>query len=102
MTRRDLIQEISQRTGLSRTDASAALEALLEALQEALQRGEEVQLRRFGRFSLRYQRARKGRLIAAKKEILVPPRLKIYFTPSAMLTKAIAHNPSLLKRFEPK
>ncbi len=102
MTRRDLVQAISQRTGLSRADASAALEALLEAVQEALQRGEEVQLRRFGRFSLKYQRARKGRLINAKKEITVPPRLKIHFTPSAELAKAIAHNPSLLKRFEPK
>ncbi len=102
MTRRDLVQEISQRTGLSRSDASAALKALLEALEEALQRGEEVQLRRFGRFSLKYQRARKARLITAKKEISVPPRLKIHFTPAAALAKAIAHNPALLKRFEPK
>jgi DNA-binding protein HU-beta len=102
MTRRELSEEIATRTGLSRADAAAALEAALQAIQEALLQGEEVTLRGLGRFHLKYRKSRKGQNIRAKKTIIIPPRLTISFHPSPNLQKKVQSNPELLKRFEEK
>jgi len=102
MTRRELTQEIARRTGLSRADAIAALEATLAAIQEALLHGHEVTLRGLGRFYLKYRKSRKGQNIRARKTIVIPPRLVISFQPSQNLLEKVQSNPDLLKRLEEK
>ena len=100
MTRRELTQEISRRTGISRADASAALQATLTAIEEALLRGDEVVLRGLGRFYLKYRKSRKGQNIRARKTIIIPPRLVISFQPSKNLQKKVQSDSELLKRLE--
>jgi len=100
MTRRELAQEISRRTGLSRADAVAALEAILIAIEEALLRGDEVTLRGLGRFHLKYRKSRKGQNIRARKTIIIPPRIVISFQPSKSLQKKVQSDSELLKRLE--
>ncbi len=102
MTRRELTEAIATRTGLSRADAAAALEAALTAMQEALCRGEEIILRGLGRFHLKYRKSRKGQNIRAKKTIIIPPRIVISFHPSKSIKQKIESNPELLKRLEEK
>lgn len=102
MKRRTLIQEISERTGLSQTDAAACLNAAIEAIRESLLRGEPITLRGFGTFTLKYQKARKGRLLNKGVPITIPPRLRVSFIPSPKLQSRLQHNKDLLKRFEPK
>ena len=51
MTKAELIEDIIQRSGLSRPQARAALEAFVDSVTASLKRGEEVRLTGFGRFT---------------------------------------------------
>lgn len=102
MTRQKLIRALSERTGLSRADATAALEALLEIMRDSLQQGEAITLRGFGTFRLKYQRPRKGRVIRTGQTVTVPSRLRVSFIPSLQLQGPIQENRELLKRLAPK
>jgi DNA-binding protein HU-beta len=51
MTKGELIEDIQQRSGLSRAQSKAALEAFAASVTGALKRGEEVRLTGFGVFT---------------------------------------------------
>jgi DNA-binding protein HU-beta len=61
MNKSELIQVVSEKSGLTKKDASAAVEAVFTCISEALARGEKVQLVGFGNFEIRERAARKGR-----------------------------------------
>lgn len=51
MTKAELVASISDRTGLTRTQAREALDAFTGVVTESLKRGEEVRLVGFGAFT---------------------------------------------------
>jgi DNA-binding protein HU-beta len=61
MNRNELIEAVSERTGLAKSDAARAVEALLGTISETLQRGDAVNLSGFGSFVVRSRAARSGR-----------------------------------------
>lgn len=61
MNKTELIEDVATRTGLTKKDAGAAVDALFEAVTEALARGDRVQLVGFGTFEVRRRAARSGR-----------------------------------------
>ena len=61
MNRSELVGDVAARTGLSRTDAAAAVDAVFEAVTEALRRREEVRIGGFGQFATRSRPARTAR-----------------------------------------
>jgi DNA-binding protein HU-beta len=61
MNKQELIGSVSDTTGLSRTDASRAVEGVFDAIGGALKRGDEVRLVGFGTFSCSKRKASTGR-----------------------------------------
>ena len=61
MNKNELIDQIAAKTGLSKADASRALNAVTETIAEALKKGESVPLIGFGTFEVRDRSARTGR-----------------------------------------
>lgn len=61
MNKTDLINQIVENAGLSKTDAKKALDATLEAISDALRAGDKVQLVGLGTFSTSVRPARQGR-----------------------------------------
>ena len=61
MNKSELVGDVAARTGLSRTDAARAVDALFEAATEALGRREEVKVAGFGQFATRSRPARSAR-----------------------------------------
>jgi DNA-binding protein HU-beta len=51
MTKAELIADIVNRSGLTRAQAKAGLEAFVDAVADSLKRGEEVRLVGFGSFT---------------------------------------------------
>ena len=72
MTKNDLIADVADRTGLSKTDSSKAIDRLFSAIKSALQRGEEVRLVGFGTFSVARRAATRGRNPRTGAEIDIP------------------------------
>ncbi len=67
----DLIDGVASKSGLTKKDATAAVEALFEVVTETLAEGERVQVIGFGTFEVRERAARKGRNPQTGEEIQI-------------------------------
>jgi DNA-binding protein HU-beta len=61
MNKQELIASVADTAGLSKGDASKAVEAVLDVVSGALKKGDEVRLVGFGTFSVSKRKASTGR-----------------------------------------
>ena len=61
MNKAELIASVSEKTGFTKKDCEAAVNAFTACVEEALVQGEKVQLIGFGTFETRERKARQGR-----------------------------------------
>ena len=69
MNKTELINSVAASAGLSKKDATKAVESVFEPIQDTLSKGEKVQLIGFGNFEVRERAARKGRNPQSGEEI---------------------------------
>jgi len=81
MTKAEIINKVSELTGMSRKDAIAALELFLAAIKEGLKKGEKVSLVGFGTFYVKHKRSRNGRNPRTGEQIQIPPKQIATFKP---------------------
>lgn len=80
MLKSELIEVIARRTPyLHVKDAERIVDAILEELIDALVRGDRVELRGFGTFSVRHRRSRSGRNPRAGKPMVVEEKWVPFF-----------------------
>ncbi len=60
MTKSELVNQVADRSGLTKSDSARAVDALLETVEDALRRGSEVTLSGFGKFHVGQRGARQG------------------------------------------
>ena len=72
MNKSDLIAAMAAKTGSTKKDAEATLNAFVDVVTEAVVKGDNVQLVGFGSFEVRKRAARKGRNPQTKEEIKIP------------------------------
>ena len=72
MNKSELIAAIAAKTGATKKDAEATLNAFVDVVTESLVKGDKVQLVGFGSFEVRKRAARKGRNPQTKEEIKIP------------------------------
>ena len=77
----DIVNNVADRTGVSKVKAEEAVEALFEAMKGALQRGERIELRGFGVFQVKPRKRGIGRNPRTGKEVRIPPGRTIRFKP---------------------
>ena len=85
LTKKDIIYDISEKTGLDEKTASEGLETFLEIIKSNLSKGEAVGFSGFGKFSVKEKRARRGRNPRTGEELIIAPRRVINFTLSNVL-----------------
>lgn len=61
MNKQDLISSVSDQAGISKADASKAVEAVFDSITSTLKKGGEVRLVGFGTFSVTKRKASTGR-----------------------------------------
>ena len=89
MHKTDLVNAIADKTGSSKKDATAALEATLQTLTEALKDGDSVTLIGFGTFKTIKTAARKGRNPQTGKEIQIAASTRVKFSVGKALKDAV-------------
>ncbi len=72
MTKAELIDKIASGTGLSKADASRALDTTLNSVKAAMKKGQKVTLVGFGTFSVSKRKSRKGRNPRTGEVITIP------------------------------
>jgi DNA-binding protein HU-beta len=89
LTKQHLIDEIAAKTGLTKKQSGAALNALLETVQDALAQGDSVSLIGFGTFEVRDRAARDGRNPQTGAPIRIPAKKVPAFKAGKQLKNAI-------------
>ena len=60
MTKQEFVDTVASKSGLSRRDATRAVDAVLESITDALKRGDAVSFTGFGKFSTQRRAERQG------------------------------------------
>jgi DNA-binding protein HU-beta len=81
----DLVNAVVNRTGITRTKAEQAVETVFEAMKNALGRGQRIELRRFGVFSVKPRKTGIGRNPKTGEEVTIPPGKAVRFKPGKEL-----------------
>ena len=89
MTKQEFVDQVADRAGLSKKDASGAVDAFLDTVEDALKRGSEVSFSGFGKFSVSARSAREGRNPATGERIQIAASNVPRFTAGAGLKKAV-------------
>jgi nucleoid DNA-binding protein len=82
MTKADLVEQVAEKTGLTRTDVAATVDAFLDAVKRALENGSNIEIRGFGTFKIKPRKARKARNPRTGDVVPVPDRKIPVFKPS--------------------
>jgi DNA-binding protein HU-beta len=72
VNKNDLIAEVADDTGLSKTDAAKAVDAVFDSITNALKKNQEIRLVGFGTFHVAKRAASKGRNPRTGEEISIP------------------------------
>jgi len=96
MTRADLIDTLASRfPGLVAKDSEMAVKLILDAIRDALARGNRVEVRGFGSFSLSYRPARRARNPMSGEAVSVPGKYVPYFKAGKELCERVAQSVKL-------
>jgi DNA-binding protein HU-beta len=89
MNKQDLIGEVAHVAGLSRGDATKAVEAVFDSIQATLKKGHEVRLVGFGSFSVTKRKASTGRNPRTGEPMAIKSTSQPKFRPGKSLKDAV-------------
>lgn len=94
VTERHIVGKLSDKLGITQTQASEMVEAFLETVEQAMSAGDEVTFRTFGTFGLRVTKSKIGRNPSQPDVAMpIPPRCVVRFKPSRELKERVAELP---------
>lgn len=85
MIKLDIINEVVNRTGITKTKAEQAVETVFEAMKNALEKGDRIELRGFGVFNVKPRKTGVGRNPRTGAEVAIPPGKAVRFKPGKEL-----------------
>ena len=85
MNKNDLIASVASSAGLSKSDATRAIESFLDAITNSLKRDEKVSIVGFGNFSVSHRKATTGRNPRTGESIQIAASQKVKFLPAKSL-----------------
>jgi DNA-binding protein HU-beta len=89
MTKSELVSAMSEKTGVSKKDAVASIDAFVEIISDVLKHGDKLQLVGFGTFEVSERAARTGRNPQTGEDIKIPAAKIPKFKAGAALKNAV-------------
>ncbi len=89
MNRAEIVENVSDATGLTRAEVSAVFEGILKTIENSLAEGDTVELRRFGTFKCVKRAARRAVNPRTGQPVDVDERIVPTFKPSPKLREAV-------------
>jgi DNA-binding protein HU-beta len=87
----ELVEQIAQRSGLSKDQAGEALGATIAAIEEGLAAGEDIAITGFGKFSVAHRNAREGVNPSTGQRIHIAATKAPRFSAGSKLKDAVKH-----------
>ena len=85
LTTKELVAQIAASGNITKVAAKVVLDDLIGLFTVALEEGDDIVLKKFGRFHLKNRPARKGRNPRTGTEINIPAKTVVKFTPRGVL-----------------
>lgn len=89
MNKRELVDAVAESTGLPKSGAEAAVDAVVEAISGALAGGDKVSLPGFGTFDVRERSARAGRNPQTGEAMEIAASRSAGFKPASALKQSL-------------
>ena len=89
ITKKDIVEDISARTGLTQVDTKAIVECFLDSIIKAMSNGNNIEIRGFGRFKIKERKERLARNPRTGESVKVDAGIKPVFEDSRELTKLL-------------
>lgn len=92
MRKADLVNMISEKTGVPKVDVLVSLEMFFNEVKSSLSNGENVYVRGFGSFVIKKRAKKIGRHIKQNKAIEIPEHYIPAFKPAKVFTEQVKEN----------
>ena len=89
MTKADIVNEITKKTGVDKVTALTTIEAFMDVVKDSLINDENVYLRGFGSFIVKKRAQKTARNISKNTTIIIPEHNIPAFKPSKTFTEAV-------------
>ncbi len=89
MTKADFVDKLAAKSGLTKKDAAAVVDAFVDVVTESLKKGDEVQFTGFGKFYVQKRDARQGINPQTKAKIKIPATKVPKFSAGLALKSAV-------------
>jgi nucleoid DNA-binding protein len=95
----DLITRIEQKTGIHKKEIAGVLRAFFLSLRVNLRAGEEIKIKKFGRFGFKKRAPRRCRNLRANVSVDVPEHLVVHFFPCKQLKQGVKESEEAMLKF---
>ncbi|MBN8702014.1 MAG: integration host factor subunit beta [Bacteroidetes bacterium] len=92
MTKADIINEISEKTGIEKLQVQTVVESMMKSIKDSLVTGKNVYLRGFGSFIVKKRAEKTGRNISKNTAIIIPAHFIPAFKPAKIFTDKVKNN----------
>jgi len=92
MTKADIVNEISSKTGIEKVAVQTAIEAFMNEVKGAMASGDNVYLRGFGSFIVKKRAEKTGRNISQNTTLIIPAHNIPAFKPAKTFVQKIKAN----------
>jgi DNA-binding protein HU-beta len=89
VTKSEFVDQVADKSGLSKKDAGGAVDAVLSTIEDTLRRGGEVTFSGFGKFHVAQRGAREGRNPSTGEKIRIGASKVPRFSAGAGLKKSV-------------
>lgn len=100
MTKQDVINQVSKKTGLEALTSRTIIESFFEVVKEALIEGKPIYIRTFGSFTLKQRAPKTARNINQNTAVTIAAYRLPYFKPSLEFSDQVRAQPMPMKENE--
>ena len=84
MTKQQIVDEVSESTGLTKVETAAVMNGVMETIIGSLMENKKVELRGFGTFGVKHRLPKKARNPSTGESVFLPERFVPTFKPSKL------------------
>ncbi|MEP7168028.1 MAG: HU family DNA-binding protein [Bacteroidota bacterium] len=101
MTKAELINDISEKTGVEKLVVTQIIESMMKSIKGSLVNGENVYMRGFGSFICKKRAEKTGRIITKNVTIIIPAHYIPAFKPAKTFAERVKNNVKVVKEEKP-
>src|SRR3972149_5547023 len=99
MTKSDLVQKLSEKIStLTKKECEVIVDTVFQNMRDALHRGEKIEIRGFGSFTVRLRRAKEGRNPKTGEKVSIPEKRIPFFKVGKELRELVNGLPLPMER----